>query len=89
MKKLILFIAVILVATASYGVDQRYMPAGYVRDDVIFPYYVKYTNEYFNKVNSGKIKCNWGTYRQEVNAPIVKIMEQLDKEVRYDIIPKY
>ena len=89
MKKFMVILTVLLFALESYGVDQKYMPAGYIRDDVLFPYYAKYTNEYFNKVNSGQIKCNWGTYRQEVNAPIVKLMEQLDKEARYDIIPKY
>ncbi|MCR5265017.1 MAG: hypothetical protein K6E29_00305 [Cyanobacteria bacterium RUI128] len=89
MKKLLILLLFMFFATGAYAVDQRYMPDGYVRDDVIFPNYAKYTKDYFDKVTEKKIKCNWGTYRQEVNAPLRKVLEQLDKESRTEVIPRY
>ena len=89
MQKLIIIFFLILSGLPTIAVDQRYMPDGYVRDDVIFPYYSKYTKDYFDKVSEKKIKCNWGTYRREVNAPLRKIMEQLDKQSYTTPIPRY
>ncbi len=89
MQKLIIILFIILIYQPAIAVDQRYMPDGYVRDDVIFPYYAKYTKDYFDKVSEKKIECNWGTYRREVNAPLRKILERLDKESRQTPIPRY
>ena len=89
MEKLISTLFLILLCQPVLAVDQRYMPDGYVRDDVIFPYYAKYTKDYFDKVSEKKIECNWGTYRREVNAPLRKILEKLDKESRTTPIPRY
>ena len=53
------------------------MPDGYVRDDVIRPYFVHYASEYFKKVDSGKQECSWKTYRQQVEKPMSDIMENI------------
>ena len=63
------------------------MPDGYVRDDVIFPYYKKLTNDYFRKVDSGQIKCEWKTYRQEVERPLGKITDKLFMESYRGLYP--
>ena len=73
----------LMTVSAACSVEQRYMPAGYVRDDVIYPYYAKLSEEYFKKVNSGQIEFNYKTYRNEVEKPLGKITDELFKKSRY------
>ncbi len=80
--KNIALISILIFALPVLAVEQRYMPDGYVRDDTIHPYYVKLTNEYFKKVDSGKIKCDYKTYRKEVENPLSKITDKLFEESR-------
>ena len=82
MKRILFILAIILSLQPVYSVEQEYMPDGYVRDDVIAPYYKKLTNEYFQKVDSHKIDCSWKTYRQEVETPLGKITDELFKNSR-------
>ncbi|GEM_PF-5635042 len=77
MKKLLLALLVVIIPLQALAVDQRYMPDGYVRDDTIHPYYVQLTNRYFQKVDSGQIKCDYKTYRKQVEDPLDKIIEKL------------
>lgn len=77
MKKLLLLILTMFVPLYSLAVDQKYMPDGYVRDDTIHPYYVQLTNRYFQKVDSGRIKCDYRTYDKEVIEPLDKIIDKL------------
>ena len=79
MKRISLIFIILIIPLLAHSVEQRYMPDGYVRDDTIHPYYVKLTNEYFKKVDSGKIKCNYQSYRKEVEAPLDKIIDKLKR----------
>ena len=88
MKRLIITMVILFFSTSAFGVEQRYMPDGYVRDDVIYPYYADYTGKFFQKVEKGEIECTWANYRRQVDAPMHKIMEQLNKESRQGLYPK-
>lgn len=69
------------------AVEQCYMPNGYVRDDVIHPYYAQLISEYFKKVDSGEIECNWWTYRKYVERPLSKVTNQLFDDSRRELAP--
>ena len=88
MRKLLLAVVLILTSLSAQAVEQRYMPDGYVRDDVIAPYYREYTNKFFQKVEKGQIECTWANYRREVEAPMHPILERLNRESRQGFIRK-
>jgi len=78
-KKIFLILIFLYIPFNALAVEQKYMPDGYIRDDTIHPYYVKLTNDYFQKVDSGKIKCDYKSYRKEVELPLDKIIQQLKR----------
>ena len=88
MKKLLIFGILSLFVLPSFAVDQKYMPDGYVRDDVIYPYYAEYLSRYFQKVDNGQVDCTWAGYRREVEAPLRKVKERLHKESMQGLYPK-
>ena len=87
MKRVLLIVLILFISIKAYSVEPQYMPDGYVRDDVIYPYYKKLTNDYFRKVDSGQIKCEWRTYRQEVERPLGKITDELFMKSRRGLCP--
>lgn len=78
MKKIAL-VSILMLGLPVLSVEQKYMPDGYVRDDTITPYYKTLTNRYFQKVDSGQIKCDYNSYRKEVVIPLDKITNQLKR----------
>lgn len=86
--KSIVLLFVIFISLPALGVEQKYMPDGYVRDDVIRPYFVHYASEYFKKVDSGQQECSWKTYRQQVEKPLSKVMDKLYIESIQGLCPK-
>ena len=88
MKKIFLAGLLILTTLTAQAVEQKYMPDGYVRDDVIAPYYAEYTSKFFQKVEKGQMDCTWANYRREVEAPMHPILERLNKESRQGLYPK-
>lgn len=88
MRKFLPAIVLILTSLSAQAIDQRYMPDGYVRDDVIAPYYTEYTSKFFQKVEKGQMECTWANYRREVEAPMHPILERLNKESRQGFIRK-
>jgi hypothetical protein len=88
MKKLLIAGLLILTSLSVMAVEQRYMPDGYVRDDVIYPYYAEYTSRFFKKVEKGETECTWANYRRQVEAPMRPILERYNKESRQGLYPK-
>ena len=88
MKKFFAFILIMNLSLTAFGVEQKYMPDGYVRDDVIHPYYVYYTNQYFQKVDKGEQPFSWRTYRQQVERPMRKVTDKLFEESRQGLYPR-
>ena len=82
MNKFCIILSIALLGSSVFAVEQRYMPDGYVRDDVIYPYYAKLSGDYFKKVDSGQIKFDRKTYRKEVEIPLSKITDELFKQSR-------
>lgn len=72
----------LMTCRIACSVEQRYMPDGYIRDDVIAPYYKDLTAKYFQKVDSGKIKFDYRTYGREVERPLDKIIDKLKEDAR-------
>lgn len=87
MRKLFI-LSLIFVTLPVSAVEQRYMPDGYVRDDVIHPYYVYYTNKYFQKVDRGEQPFSWRTYRQQVERPMHKVTDKLFEKSRQGLYPR-
>lgn len=87
MKKIFL-LSLICLTLPTYAVEQKYMPDGYVRDDVIRPYFVHYASQYFKKVDSGKQECTWKTYRQQVEKPMSDIMDKIYTDSIQGLYPK-
>ena len=77
MKNFVLVFIIIFFALPVAAVDQKYMPDGYVRDEFIRPYFVYYASEYFKKVDSGQIECQYKTYRQQVEKPLSRDTERI------------
>lgn len=77
MKNFVLVFIIIFFALPVAAVDQKYMPDGYVRDEFIRPYFVYYASEYFKKVDSGQIECQYKTYRQQVEKPLARDTERI------------
>ena len=75
--KRIIILFLLFFCLPAIGVEQKYMPDGYIRDDVIHPYFVHYANEYFKKVDSGQQECSWKTYRQQVEKPLNNVIDKL------------
>ena len=88
MRKFFVTVLMILFALPALAVEQRYMPDGYVRDDVIHPYYVYYTNQYFQKVDRGEQPFSWRTYRQQVEKPMRAVTDKLFEESRQGLYPR-
>jgi len=88
MKKIAFTLIILFIATSTHAVEQKYMPDGYVRDDVIRPYFVYYASEYFKKVDSGKQECSYKTYRKQVEQPLSKVMDKFYIESFQGICPR-
>lgn len=88
MRKLLLAGLIVLTSLSAMAVEQRYMPDGYVRDDVVYPYYAEYTSRFFQKVEKGEMECTWANYRRQVEAPMHPILERLNKESRQGLYPR-
>lgn len=88
MKRIIFLSVLFLILTLpASAVDQCYMPNGYVRDDVIHPYYAQLISDYFQRVDRGEIECNWMTYRKYVQGPLSKVTNKLFDDSRREIAP--
>lgn len=87
MKKVVLFF-IILNAIPALAVDQKYMPDGYVRDEFIRPYFVYYASQYFKKVDSGQIECQYRTYRQQVEKPLARDTEKIYMKAIEGLYPR-
>ncbi|MCM1266167.1 MAG: hypothetical protein NC200_08220 [Candidatus Gastranaerophilales bacterium] len=86
--KMFILLCLICISLPAFCVEQKYMPDGYVRDDVIHPYFVHYVSEYFKKVDSGQQECSWKTYRQQVEKPLSKDMDRLYLESIQGLCPR-
>ena len=78
MKKFFI-LSLILCIPSVQAIEQKYMPYGYIRDDTITPYYTTLTNQYFQKVDGGQIKCDYRSYREQVEIPLDQITNQLKR----------
>ena len=88
MKNIVLLVILFVGLPVGAGVDQKYMPDGYVRDEYIRPYFVYYVSDYFKKVDSGQMECRYKTYRQQVEKPLARDTEKIYMKAIEGLYPR-